>query len=1124
MNGISAAILSAVFVLGCAAWGRQESPASGRSEDESAPSTTIVVPAKHQTDAGLKLAVEALREAMQQPTFVYLEPDADLPAGPLVFAGRPGQVAPHEGSPLKPEAFRIRSAALAGRKATVIEGDARGRMYGVFKLAERIRLGDDPFAMDIESAPAFPLRMFSEEGQLLDLPDRNYYSEAAPYVDEPRLRKEVDEAKLLVEHVARLGYNTVTFLHVNCEDYIDYKYLDQAIYAEDDRHLVRSPIFCRYLSELCDYAHARHIDVFLQLYETQYPPAVDRLYGIDLDSPNVQKIISAKCRELFQRVPLDGLVITPTESHPRCGYRSKHLWAREGRPGAGKMLTLYHNACSAVGKKAVFRLWRIAGNTSAAREACRHIPGEAMLSVKNTGGDFWLNSPLTDIVTEGFGHEQPLMVVFDTFRQYDGWSRCFCFVQQWGERVRLCKDNGVQAINAWGAWSPGCIWPDYEPGYMKGPHGSNQSGSPVPWAGYWNDFRMFTRGFTPGQANAYLLARLCWDTSVDPKQVARDFAALHLGIDNAEAGAEALMHTQQAWREHYPGDKPGAIAHPVYMKWTMVFGPREELMQEAYERLSMDQMLASNARAIDAIGKMEATFARTDRSKAPDPLIYGRFAQGIDKTALTIRSLHLFREFWWRDRADSDLDGEAKVTNAREREDVRSQLLELCEQWRKYPEEAAMWRMTHRFGEPDVYRDRAFPYWWPRGADSTMEAMLDAKPGGQDPRINKVKSMQMKTKSVIKTGTVLSATIMLMGTVASSQTQERQGKFAQDKQSDLRRDWGPFAGPWVRHDKNPVIRLEGEETYSIQNGPQSVIQWQDKWYMFLMTSQPMVTKLAVSDDGLTWTRPHHNYLLKPEMPWEGSYTLAKAAVVRDEEVWLYYFGKKDKTEMVGLARSGDLTKWRKEPRPILTHQDSRIDGERAFPDCIIKEGDTWYMYYDVGWDYEDSRNPDGYRIGVASSEDGISWTDSPKSPVLTTSNQTTDSWDDGMVSQCSVTKIGDWFYMLYSGSTNNYGRKHSGKNRMAFGLARARQPEGPWQKYPYNPVFKPTGYENDFDGVFLQHPCPINIDGQWLLYYNGWTLNPAAKNSIGAEYAIGVAFTRELFEEQKNRQTEGQFK
>ena len=35
--------------------------------------------------------------------------------------------------------------------------------------------------------------------------------------------------------------------------------------------------------------------------------------------------------------------------------------------------------------------------------------------------------------------------------------------------------------------------------------------------------------------------------------------------------------------------------------------------------------------------------------------------------------------------------------------------------------------------------------------------------------------------------------------------------------------------------------------------------------------------------------------------------------------------------------------------------------------------------------------------------------------------------------------------------------------------------------------------------------CQGEVDGQWRLYYNGWALNPKAKNAIGAEYAIGLA-------------------
>lgn len=280
---------------------------------------SIVVPPDKKDDAGLMLAAADIQHVIADSTIVHHAPPAKLPTGDLILMGRPTEVTPLPGPPLKPEAFRIRQVAISDRRATLIEGDERGLMYGAFKLVERIRLGDDPFAVAIESAPDFPMRMFSEEGQLLDLPDPSYYTEQAPYVDEPRLRKEIDEAKILVDHVARLGFNTITFLHVNCEDYIDYKYLDKPIYTDGDRHLVRSPIFCRYMSELCDYAHARHIDVFLQLYEIQYPLKLDQLYRVDLNSPNIQTVISAKCKELFERVPLDGLVITPTESHPRCG-------------------------------------------------------------------------------------------------------------------------------------------------------------------------------------------------------------------------------------------------------------------------------------------------------------------------------------------------------------------------------------------------------------------------------------------------------------------------------------------------------------------------------------------------------------------------------------------------------------------------------------------------------------------------------------------------------------------------------------------------------------------------------------------------------------------------------------
>ena len=80
---------------------------------------------------------------------------------------------------------------------------------------------------------------------------------------------------------------------------------------------------------------------------------------------------------------------------------------------------------------------------------------------------------------------------------------------------------------------------------------------------------------------------------------------------------------------------------------------------------------------------------------------------------------------------------------------------------------------------------------------------------------------------------------------------------------------------------------------------------------------------------------------------------------------------------------------------------------------------------------------------------------------------------------------------------------------LQIGLARARHPEGPWEKYPGNPVFSPTGDPGDWDGGLRHHVCPVQIDGGWFFYYNGWNGTETAQNSAGAEYGIGIAIGEE---------------
>ncbi len=652
---------------------------------------TIVVPAARQRDAGYVLAchrvLEALKSKGLDASVAWRVPGAPLPAGDLIVVGEPATVtAPWR--PPNPDGFRIAALSMAGRRALAVEGDERGTMYGLFKLAERIRIGDDPWRVQMTSTPAFGLRIFSEEGQLLDIPDIGYYSDQPPYVNVAALRKDIDQAKRLLTHVAANGFNAFAFLHLNVEEYIDYAHLDKPIYPPDDLHRVRSPVFCKLLTELCDYAHALHLDIYMQVYEIAFPPRLDELYRVDIRSPNIERIINARYRELFERVPLDGMIITATEQHPRCGYKAKRLWGN--RAQAGRMATLYHNACNAVGKRCIYRLWRVAYNAEMFAEVARHAPRDAVFAIKNTGGDYYLDHALTTAISDGMPKRQPLVVLFDTFREFDGWSRLFCVMTRWGERVRACRDNGVMGINAWGPWSPGCIWPD--------------ANGTFSWAGHWNRFRTFVGGFTPGQANVYLIGRLGWNPDDAVESIVRDFAALHLGPANAEAGAEALLATEDAFNEEYVRG-----THPCYLKWTMIFAPLDKWMEAAYKANTVEDVLASNARALDHVKRMTCAFERVDPKHVPDAKTYAAFKEGIDKTALFLRTFYAWRACWWRQRAARDLKDPERAANAAALREGKAKLMPLFDQWGRYPEEAVAWRVTFRPRAKGVIPKNAFP-------------------------------------------------------------------------------------------------------------------------------------------------------------------------------------------------------------------------------------------------------------------------------------------------------------------------------------------------------------------------------------------------------------------------------
>jgi hypothetical protein len=148
---------------------------------------SILVSTQLKTDAGCHLALEELRTVLEAKGYRaitrYLDKGDPLPDGNKIIVGELGQEIETGPFSFNKEAYRISQAKDNAANVLKIEGDQRGGMYGVFKLAEQLQLGKDLWDISMEMAPEFSMRMYTELGQLYDLPSVGYHLFEAPWVN-----------------------------------------------------------------------------------------------------------------------------------------------------------------------------------------------------------------------------------------------------------------------------------------------------------------------------------------------------------------------------------------------------------------------------------------------------------------------------------------------------------------------------------------------------------------------------------------------------------------------------------------------------------------------------------------------------------------------------------------------------------------------------------------------------------------------------------------------------------------------------------------------------------------------------------------------------------------------------
>jgi predicted GH43/DUF377 family glycosyl hydrolase len=75
-----------------------------------------------------------------------------------------------------------------------------------------------------------------------------------------------------------------------------------------------------------------------------------------------------------------------------------------------------------------------------------------------------------------------------------------------------------------------------------------------------------------------------------------------------------------------------------------------------------------------------------------------------------------------------------------------------------------------------------------------------------------------------------------------------------------------------------------------------------------------------------------------------------------------------------------------------------------------------------------------------------------------------------------VVKVGETYYMFYAATGTERGDAH-------IGLATATSPEGPWRRYPENPIFAPAP-DGSWDDYSVSQPRVYRFGERYYMFYN----------------------------------------
>ena len=234
----------------------------------------------------------------------------------------------------------------------------------------------------------------------------------------------------------------------------------------------------------------------------------------------------------------------------------------------------------------------------------------------------------------------------------------------------------------------------------------------------------------------------------------------------------------------------------------------------------------------------------------------------------------------------------------------------------------------------------------------------------------------------------------------------------------------PFS--FSRYSANPVLRVApGWESGWIH--PYSVLPVGDAYWMWYggspytppNTDIPVEIGLAFSRDGLSWSRYGDNPIFSARSDaWDGSRVEHLTVLREDGRFLAWYAGEAnaDRHWRIGYAESADGISWSRAAEPVIdVGSPGQWDNRSVVPAAVLREGKEYRMYY---WGASDPPALRTWKVGLATSEDGLYWEKHSGNPIFAGRPQ---SWEAG-IRDMEVVKVGGTYYMFYQGNADTEDR------------------------------------------------------------------------------------------------------